>query len=114
MDSIEAFNRAMAAAHCEQKVFDWEKAARLIKERGTQHAEAGLAGDWEWTGGTILSNGIPVLKEETYTYLSSNHATPLLILDGEELDCFRLKSQTPGWDAQTYWPPEALAILNEK
>ena len=33
-------------------VFDWNKAAQIIKERGATNASAGLSGDWEYTGGT--------------------------------------------------------------
>lgn len=112
MDTFTALALARAHKHCERKVFDWEKAARLIRERGAKEASAGLAGDWEYTGGPILANGRPVPKDETYTYLASNHATPLLEIDGEAVDCFRLESQTPGWGSDTYWPPEAMAILD--
>jgi hypothetical protein len=99
-------------AMMEPKVFDWLKAAELIRERKPEEACAGLAGDWEYTGGAIYRNGAPVPKDETYVYLASNHATPGIELDGETIPCFKLKSQTPGWGAETYWPEEALAILN--
>lgn len=114
MDTLTAIGRAIAAKDKEQMVFDWEKAARIIKEQGAQEAEAGLAGDMEYTGGRILSNGVPTPAEETYVYLSSNHAKPLLVIGADAIECFKLESQTPGWDAHTYWPPEALAILNEE
>ena len=38
-----------------QMKFDWDKAAEIIKERFSNHpdliAEAGLQGDWNYTGG---------------------------------------------------------------
>lgn len=111
MDSIRAFAMGAAAAGNELKVFDWEKAARLIAERKPIEASAGLAGDWEWTGGDIWAGGAPVPPNRTYTFLASTWATPELDLDGDVIDCFRMQSETPGWDSGTYWPPEALAIV---
>ena len=112
MDTLSAFAMGQANRGKEMTVFDWEKAAKLIKERGVTSAEAGLCGDWEYTGGLILSGGVPVPVEHTYTYLASTWATPELLIDGEYIDCYRMRSETPGWDAQTFWPEEALAIIN--
>jgi hypothetical protein len=113
MDTMIAFAMGEANRGKELKVFDWEKAARLIRERSPKSVWAGLAGDWGWTGGQIYSDGKPVPKEDTYTYLSSTWATPEIDIDGEVMDCFKMQSETPGWDSGTYWPKEALNILNE-
>lgn len=113
MDTMSAFIMGEANRHNEEKVFDWHKAAQLIVEHGAKEASAGLSGDWEWTGGDILLDGNPITsRDDTYTYLSSCWATPQIDIDGEEIDCWLLKSQTPGWDADTLWPESALAILN--
>lgn len=109
MDTMMAFAKAQAARKSEQMVFDWNKAARLIKERGAKFVEAGLSGDWEWTGGTIFQNGAPVM--DSYTYLSSNHATPEIDLDGDRFPCYCMQSEQPAFNAETKWPAEALAIL---
>lgn len=82
MNSMVAFLNAQANIHKEQMVFDWHKAAKLIKQMKPNIASAGLAGDWEYTGGEIYKNGRPVPKNETYTYLSSNWATPEINIDG--------------------------------
>lgn len=113
MDSFGAMYRGMAAkaAGCPQRVFDWEKAATLIAEHKPETARAGLSGDWEYTGGDIWRSGAPAPKEDTYTYLSSNWATPELDMDGDLTDCWRLENDTPGWSAETYWPEEALKII---
>ena len=50
MDTLTAFSKARAAQGREHMVFDWVKAAKLIKERKPTLAQAGLQGDWEWTG----------------------------------------------------------------
>lgn len=110
MNTFDAFARGAASRGRERKVFDWDKAARLIAERRPREAAAGLASDWEWTGGTIYENG--AATSDHYTYLASTWATPELDLDGDVIDCFRMETETPGWDEDTKWPESALAILN--
>lgn len=112
MDTMSAFAKAQAAQGSKQRVFDWEKAARLIKERKPETASAGLGSDWEWTGGTIFADGKPVI--DSYTFLSSNWATPELDMDGDVVDCWRWEDETPGWGSDTKWPTEALKILEDK
>jgi hypothetical protein len=90
----------------------WDRAAELIRDRKPTLASAGLAGDWEYTGGEIWRDGKPVPADETYTYLSSNWAMPEIDLDGHRFDCWRWQTETPGWDASTYWPDSALAVLD--
>lgn len=93
-------------------VFDWVKAAQLIKERHPKVAAAGLARDWEYTGGSIWRDGRPVPQDDTYTYLASTWATPELDMDGDIVDCYVMEDAT-SWDEHTYWPEEALAIAVE-
>ena len=109
MDSMQAFLMGQASRGRELMVFDWDKAARLIRERNPTRAGAGLAGDWEWTGGTIFADGKP--DTESYTYLSSTWATPQIDLDGDIVACYRMQSAVPEWDADTKWPQSALDIL---
>ena len=92
-------------------VFDWDKAAQLISEMKPSVASAGLAGDWEYTGGEIFRDGKPLSQDETYVYLASTWATPEINIDGEVLDCFKMQSETPGWDSDTFWPETSLAII---
>lgn len=96
--------------------FDWDKAAEIIKNRFKEHkdlvAEAGLQGDWNYTGGEIFNDGKPT--NENYTYLSSNWAIPTLILswDGieqEEIECFTNESER--FHSDSKWDDEALKIL---
>jgi hypothetical protein len=108
MDTLSAFAMGEASRGRALKVFDWDRAAQLIKEHNAQSASAGLSGDWEWTGGLILRDGKPVDAEDTYTYLASTWATPELHLDGESYDCWL---HTDKWDSSTYWPESALKIL---
>ena len=114
MDSMQAFARGEAARSAGNKmmVFDWLKAATLIKERQPKVASAGLKDDWEWTGGEIYKDSKPVSKDDTYTYLASTWAVPELSLDGDIIECWEFEDELPGWGEGTYWPSEALAILS--
>lgn len=113
MDSLTAFAMGMANRDKELMVFDWDKAAKIIKECDATEAAAGLEGDWGYTGGPIFANGKPVPAEETYVYLASTWATPQLEVAGDVIDCYKMQSETPEWDAGTYWPESALKILND-
>lgn len=97
-----------------QMIFDWHKAAQLIKERKPKTASAGLHADWEYTGGDIYTaEKGPLSKEDTDVYLSSNWATPELDLDGNIIPCYITEEDNPNaWNADTVWPESALAILN--
>lgn len=111
MDTFSAFAKGEANRGREPMVFDWDKAARLIAEHKPTEASAGLASDWEWTGGTIYRDGKPDM--ESYTYLSSTWATPEIVIDGVVHECFVMASQAPEWGSDTKWPASALAILGE-
>ena len=57
MDDMLAYAMGLANRGKEQMVFDWDKAARIIKERNIDCAAAGLKDDFEWTGGCIFKDG---------------------------------------------------------
>lgn len=110
MDTLQAFIMREANRRKELMVFDWDKAATLIKERHPNVVDAGLRGDWENTGGCIYEYNQPVMN--AYTYLASTWAVPeICIDDGEFLPCYRMQSETPGWNSKTRWPKSALDIL---
>lgn len=110
MDTISAFMRGQLSHGKQLMVFDWVKAARLIREHRPFIAEAGLDEDWDWTGGPIFADGEPI--KDSYTYLASTWATPQICLDGEYHDCFIMANET-AWNENTKWPAEALAVLAE-
>lgn len=93
-----------------EMVFDWIKAARLIKEKNPQMARAGLKDDWEYTGGIIYYHGNKVVNDDDTMWLASTWATPQLEMDGELHDCYVMEDQT-SWDSHTRWPKEAVEIL---
>lgn len=112
MDTRLAFMMGQVSRSDPSRVFDWLTAAKLIREHKPTVASAGLAEDWDWTGGEIYRDGAPVPAEQTYTYLASTWAIPELNLDGDIVDCWVWQADT-NWDSGTYWPDEALAILQK-
>lgn len=113
--------QSKAAAGRPQKKFDWDKAALIIKEKFSVNpdlvAEAGLQGDWDYTGGEIFRRGKPT--NEDYTYLSSNWATPTLVLhytsdwDDDEIECYTEDTESR-FDAESKWDEISLDILGIK
>lgn len=114
MDTMAAFAMGSLNRGKERMVFDWDKAARIIKERGLHNVGAGLSSDLEWTEGDILIDDNPVM--DNYCYLASTWATPVIVVHddenyGDEIPCFIMESKTD-WDESTLWPESALIILN--
>ncbi len=113
MNSMEAISLGEANRGKPLMVFDWDKAAQMIKASGVSEASAGLRGDWDYTGGTIFKDGKP--DHDGYTYLASTWAKPELELDGQQrMECWKFQSDTPEWDAHTKWPDSAVAIIAGK
>jgi hypothetical protein len=119
MDTMLAFQIGEQNRGKKLMVFDWDKAAKLIKENKALSASAGLQADWEWTGGDIFIDGVPVLKENSYTYLASTWAIPELEIkteDGDDVfECYKMQDDVPEeWGtnyAKIFWPESALEIL---
>ena len=108
---------AKKASGSKQMYFDWNKAASLIKEYLVNYpelnAEAGLQGDWAYTGGNIFKDRKP--NNEDTTYLSSNWAIPTLIIENNgveiaELACFTADNVN-NYTASSQWDEESLTIL---
>lgn len=105
-----------------QMVFDWNRAVELIKryiEDGEDFiAIAGLTGDMGGTSGQIfrLVDGKEEVVLKDYTYLSSCHAEPCLVirdLNGNEKGEFPcwIPEEGSGYGADTKWPKDALEKL---
>lgn len=114
MNTLRAFemNQQAIEAKSRARVFDWNKAAELIKDRKPKIANAGLKDDWEWTSGVIFLNG--GIVRDSYTYLKSNWAEPQITLDnGDPIPCWVYADTVP-WDAETKWPDSVLDNLPEE
>lgn len=112
----DVLSQGEANRHRTVKAFNWDEAAKIIKEVFANHpdlvAEAGLRGDWAYTGGVIFEDGKPT--NEHYTYLASTWATPSLVLiyDGhEQEDIPLLCTKDDRFDSDTKWDETSLAIL---
>lgn len=47
------------------------------------------------------------------TLLVSTWATPKLEIDGEYIGCYKMQSETDGWDSGTFWPDSGREILEK-
>lgn len=118
MDTATAFMMGDMYRGQPMRVFDWEKAAHYIRDNDIQNAEAGLSEDLEWTCGPILADGKIIAKHDTYTYLASTWATPVLIVNGVQHEMWIWQDEAErryGKDvelARVYLPPESVKILN--
>ena len=115
-DTMSVFARGEAAIKdgAKRRVFDWVEAAHILKQRNPGSAVAGLQDDMELTSRYIWKDGKPYLECDDYPYLASNWTIPLLVINNEELPCWLYIDKSPGWNANTYWPQEALDIINQK
>lgn len=109
MNTEAAIRMGIAYRGKPERVFDWNKAARIIRERRPHAAYAGLAEDLADTFSVIYVDGEPL--EDGSGYLASTWATPQLYLDGDSVDCWIWEHETE-WDADTRWPQSALDILS--
>ena len=121
MDTMSAFAMGEANRGRERMVFDWDKAVSIIQERGLKNCGAGLESDFKYTAGIILADGVPCTED--YTYLSSNWATPQLIIysdwvDGvlnyqETVDCWVWENET-SYNESTKFPEHLIKKLTSK
>lgn len=122
MDHMTAYMRGRASRDAPLRVFDWEKAARLIVQHKPRIVSAGLSGDWGCTGDAIYDADKGGPLADAGTYLSSTWAIPEIQLsccceDEDDGDCWRyqedLAAEGKDWGPATVWPQEALVILAE-
>lgn len=90
------------------KYFDFVKAAKILREKGATDAYAGLAEDWSCTCGPIMADGKPEVSD--WCYLHSRWATPVLVINGEVIECYLEGDEPDILD----WTEEALQILNQE
>lgn len=74
----------------ETKYMDWERAHKIIEERAKKNksitVEAGLMEDWNNTSGIVYIDGRFV--RAPFVFARSSWATPILDIDGEEIECY--------------------------
>ena len=70
----------------DMKYMDWNKAKEIILKHPDSKIYAGLMEDWNNTSGLIYANGN--YYNGGYVYGASLWATPILDVDGEEIECW--------------------------
>lgn len=90
-------NRPAAASG--MKFLDWEKAEKLCKENPTATIMAGLREDWNNTSEIIWQNGKWINEDNVSwngsLYALSRWATPIIDVDGKEIECFMGEDDCP-------------------
>lgn len=82
------------------KYMDWEKVKEIVKLNPNSVIYAGLMEDWNNTSGLIYAKG---KYYDGYVYGCSRWATPIVDVDGEEIECYTLvkkedfTSNLPKW-----------------
>lgn len=75
------------------KYMDWERVKELIKQNPNSEIYAGLMEDWNNTSGLIFAKGN---YYDGYVYGSSTWATPILDIDGMEIECWTYEETEEG------------------
>lgn len=81
------------------KYMDWKKVQEIVNEHPDSVIYAGLQEDWNNTSGLIYAKGN---YYNGYVYGCSTWATPIVDVDGEEIECWtheetEEKSRKPKW-----------------
>lgn len=84
----------------DMKYMDWDKVQKLVDKHPNSVICAGLLEDWGNTSGLIFANG--EYYNGRYIYDRSVWATPIVDIDGEEIECWTYNESkeatgTPGW-----------------
>ena len=69
----------------DMKYMDWDKVKKVIEEHPDSVIYAGLREDWTCTSGLIYAKGN---YYNDYVYGASSWATPIVDVDGEEIECW--------------------------
>lgn len=77
----------------DMKYMDWEKVKQIIEENPSAIIYAGLREDWNNTSGLIFAEGN---YYDGYVFGASVWATPIVDVDGEEIECWTYESTKEG------------------
>lgn len=88
------------------KQLDWKHAREICEKYHGHKVSAGLSEDWFCTGGTIYDGEKYVDEADTYVYVASMWATPVVVVEFDEGDlkipCWMegCDSDMPNWWAK--------------
>lgn len=81
------------------KYMDWKKVQKVVDEHPNSVIHAGLQEDWNNTSGLIYAKG---KYYDGYVYGCSSWATPIVDVDGEEIECW-IYEETEERDGKPTW-----------
>ena len=87
-------------------VFDWDRAAPLIRAYRATTAYAAVGGGDPRVA--IVKEGKPALREP---FKFAGTSVFELWIGDEVWNCFAPRSEKPEWDEHTWWPDSARALL---
>lgn len=82
------------------KYMDWQKVQKVVDENPNAVIYAGLMEDWNNTSGLIYAKG---KYYDGYVYGCSIWATPIVDVDGEEIECWTYEKTKEGAHKPTWW-----------
>lgn len=91
------------------KYMDWNKVQQIVNENPNSVIHAGLIEDWNNTSGLIFAKG---KYYDGYVYGCSKWATPIVDVDGEEIECWTYE-QTKEVESKPTWWGNGQKLLSE-
>jgi hypothetical protein len=84
----------------DMKYMDWQKVQQIVNEHPNSVIYAGLMEDWNNTSGLIYAKG---KYYDGYVYGQSKWATPIVDVDGEEIECWTYEKTEEGHRKPSWW-----------
>ena len=85
----------------DMKFMDWKKVQQIVDENPDSTIYAGLMEDWNNTSGLIFAKG--KYYDGGIVYGCSCWATPIVDVDGKEIECWTYEKTKEGSDMPTWW-----------
>ena len=79
---------------------DWKKVQEIVDAHPNSVIYAGLMEDWNNTSGLIFAKGE---YYDGYVFGCSTWATPIVDVDGEEIECWTYEKTKEGSDKPNWW-----------
>jgi hypothetical protein len=83
------------------KYMDWQKVQQIVDKNPDAVIYAGLQEDWGYTSDLIYAKG--KYYKGTYVYGCSTWATPIVDVDGEEIECYTLEKTVEDSGMPKWW-----------
>lgn len=91
------------------KFMDWNKVKEVVESHPNSIIYAGLMENWNNTSGLIYAKG---KYYNGYVYGCSNWATPIVDVDGEEIECWTNNETEWGSDKPSWWVTEKNYMMH--